>query len=57
MRWLTPNGLLLFSTNKKKFKISEKISSDYSVKETTAQTIPEDFKNSAIHKSFEIRKK
>jgi len=55
MKWLTIDGTLLFSTNKKRFKLDEHLSAKYSVKETTALSIPEDFKNSAIHKSYEIK--
>lgn len=57
LKWLTPNGVMLFSTNKKKFKLAEDLLSEFKIQETTGLTIPEDFKNSAIHKSFEIRKK
>lgn len=54
-KWLTKDGLLLFSTNKKKFKLSQKIMESFKVKETSSQSIPLDFKNSSIHKSYQIR--
>lgn len=56
-KWLTKEGTLLFSTNKKKFKLEEEIQSEFLVKETTGLSIPQDFKNSAIHKSYQIKKR
>lgn len=57
LKWLSPKGVMFFSTNKKKFKLDEQLINDYKCIETTQFTIPEDFKNTAIHKSFEIRMK
>jgi 23S rRNA G2069 N7-methylase RlmK/C1962 C5-methylase RlmI len=54
---LSENGTLFFSTNSRKFKLKPAlISKDVSVKEITHQTLPEDFKDSKIHKSFLITK-
>jgi 23S rRNA (cytosine1962-C5)-methyltransferase len=54
---LSEKGQLFFSTNSRKFKLKpELISKELTVKETTFQTIPEDFKGSKIHKSFLITK-
>ncbi len=41
---LTPEGLLFFSTNFRKFKIDRKRLSGYKLTNITAKTIPEDFK-------------
>ncbi len=54
-KWLTKDGLLLFSTNKKKFKLSHKVMESFQVRETSSQSIPQDFKNSSIHKSYQIK--
>ncbi len=55
MNWLTKDGILLFSTNKKKFKLSDELSKRFSIKDTSALSIPQDFKNSSIHKSYQIK--
>lgn len=53
------NGLLLFSTNFRKFTMSPVIENSFLVKETTNETIDIDFKDRKypIHRSFEIRRK
>lgn len=56
LKALKPEGLLLFSTNKRKFKISPQLSNFARYKETTSETIPQDFHDRQIHTSFEIRK-
>ncbi|MGZ3772515.1 MAG: class I SAM-dependent methyltransferase [Pseudobdellovibrionaceae bacterium] len=57
MSMLAPNGLLYFSNNKRKFKISEKILSTYTVRDISEETIPQDFHDKKIHNCFEIRMK
>lgn len=57
MQMLTPEGVLYFSNNKRKFKISPEIAAAYSVKDITAETIPQDFHDQKIHHCFEIRRK
>lgn len=55
MRLLESDGLLLFSTNKKGFKLSDRISSRYTIKDISRDTIPEDFKRRpGIHRCWEI---
>jgi len=44
MKRLSPEGMLFFSTNFKKFKIDRKGLADFSLANITARTIPEDFK-------------
>ena len=52
---LNAAGTLIFSTNKKGFKLSEEVKKRYRVKDITEQTIPEDFKRRPkIHQCFEI---
>ena len=56
MKLLNKNGLLLFSTNKKGFKLSDSTSSQYAVNDITRETISEDFKRRpGIHRCWEIR--
>ncbi len=56
MQRLSQNGLLIFSTNFRKFSLSEELSQEFDVLEITEQTIPRDFKQKGhIHRSFEFR--
>ena len=56
MNLLSEDGLLLFSTNRKGFKMDEEVSQLFDVKDITAETIPEDFKRRPkFHQCFEIR--
>ncbi len=55
MKRLAPGGLLIFSNNKKKFKLSEDLKSKFDCRDITEKTIPFDFHNQSIHKCFEIR--
>ncbi len=54
---LAPEGLLLFSTNFRKFKLDAEALSDLSVADITPQTIPQDFERDArVHRCYEIRR-
>jgi 23S rRNA (cytosine1962-C5)-methyltransferase len=56
MKALKPGGVLFFSTNFRKFRIRFPEPGDQAtVKEITARTIPEDFRNKWIHACYEIR--
>jgi len=56
MNLLARDGLLLFSTNRRGFKLAEATGQSYSVLDITHSTIPEDFKrNPKIHRCWEIR--
>jgi len=55
MKRLAPGGLLIFSNNKKKFKLSEDLKSKFDCRDITEKTIPFDFHNQSVHKCFEIR--
>lgn len=57
LKFLKPNGILYFSTNKRKFKLDPIINENYQVKITTSQTIPVDCFDQKIHHSFEIKKR
>lgn len=56
MQILTQNGLLIFTTNKRKFKLEPELKNEFRITETTKNTIPVDFHDQQIHSSFEIRK-
>jgi len=55
MKLLAPQGVLFFSNNKRKFKLSTTISSQYQVRDITEESIPQDFHDKKIHNCFEIR--
>ncbi len=55
MRLLKPDGLLLFSNNKKTFKLDPTIAQNFRVKDITLKTIPQDFQSKKIHQCYEIR--
>jgi 23S rRNA (guanine2445-N2)-methyltransferase / 23S rRNA (guanine2069-N7)-methyltransferase len=58
MARLDAEGLLIFSTNFRKFQLDDTVEEKYEVKEITAQTIPFDFsRNKKIHRCWEIRHK
>ncbi len=52
---LQPDGLLYFSTNKRNFKLSPEILSEYKVEDITALTIPNDFHDQKIHQVYTLR--
>jgi 23S rRNA (guanine2445-N2)-methyltransferase / 23S rRNA (guanine2069-N7)-methyltransferase len=53
---LAPNGLLIFSTNFRKFKLDEAGLAGLAFDDVTPATIPKDFaRNPRIHRCFEIR--
>jgi 23S rRNA (guanine2445-N2)-methyltransferase / 23S rRNA (guanine2069-N7)-methyltransferase len=56
MTLLSRDGLLLFSTNRRGFKLAQDIQRDYETRDISHATIPEDFKrNPKIHRCWEIR--
>jgi len=56
MGMLAKNGLLLFSTNRRGFKLDAEIERAFHIRDISAATIPEDFKrNPKIHRCWEIR--
>lgn len=58
MARLEPEGLLLFSTNFRKFNLDDQLGVLYEVKDITHETIPLDFKrNTKIHRCWEMRRK
>lgn len=57
MSLLAADGLLFFSNNLRSFELDGKISTEYSVKDVSKQSVPEDFRNKKIHQCWEIRHK
>jgi 23S rRNA (cytosine1962-C5)-methyltransferase/23S rRNA (guanine2445-N2)-methyltransferase / 23S rRNA (guanine2069-N7)-methyltransferase len=57
MKFLKPDGVLYFSTNKRKFKLDTALEAVFNIKNTTEKTIPQDCFDQKIHHSFEIRRK
>ena len=55
MRFLKPEGILYFSTNKRDFKLSSELASQFKIKDITASTIPIDFHDQKIHRCFQIK--
>ncbi|MBT8437065.1 MAG: bifunctional 23S rRNA (guanine(2069)-N(7))-methyltransferase RlmK/23S rRNA (guanine(2445)-N(2))-methyltransferase RlmL [Gammaproteobacteria bacterium] len=58
MKLLAADGLLLFSTNRRGFRLAEEIQQSCDVRDISHATLPEDFKrNPKIHRCWEIRNK
>jgi len=56
MNFLTRDGLLLFSTNRRGFKLADGIQQTFEARDISHLTLPEDFKrNPKIHRCWEIR--
>jgi len=57
LKLLAPSGLLIFASNKRKFKIHSEELKGWNIKDITRPTIPRDFeRNKRIHHCFEIRR-
>jgi len=55
-RLLAPAGLIVFSTNARRFKLAESLKERYAVANVSGATLPEDFaRNPRIHLCYEIR--
>ena len=56
LRRLAPGGLLLFSTNFRKFRLDAEALADLEVRDVSRSTIPKDFERDAkAHRCYEIR--
>jgi 23S rRNA G2069 N7-methylase RlmK/C1962 C5-methylase RlmI len=57
MDLLAEDGLLIFSTNYRRFELDEKVLTHNFVKDISAATLDKDFsRNKKIHRCWEIRK-
>ncbi|MEA1048766.1 bifunctional 23S rRNA (guanine(2069)-N(7))-methyltransferase RlmK/23S rRNA (guanine(2445)-N(2))-methyltransferase RlmL [Lamprobacter modestohalophilus] len=55
---LAPDGELIFSTNKRRFKLDEEALSNLDIEDISAQTIPKDFaRHPHIHRCWRIRRR
>ncbi len=55
-RLLAPGGLIVFSTNARRFRLSEPLKERYQVANVSGATLPEDFaRNPRIHLCYEVR--
>ena len=52
MQRLSHNGLLIFSTNFRKFVLSDHLVQDFNVIEITDQTLPKDFRQKKPHSNL-----
>lgn len=57
LRLLNPDGVLYFSNNKRKFKLSPEVEAIATVIDITGKTIPLDFRDKKVHHCFKITKK
>lgn len=51
---LAPGGVVYFSTNFRQFKLDEQALDDYTIRDITRRTIPEDFRNLRIHACWRL---
>lgn len=56
MRRLSRDGILIFSTNSRKFTLDTTLDSEFAVREISAETIPPDFqRNRRMHRCWELQ--
>ncbi|MFM8736076.1 MAG: class I SAM-dependent methyltransferase [Pirellulales bacterium] len=52
---LSPSGVIYFSTNFRRFHLdAERLAGRFTIREITARTIPEDFRNARIHRAWRL---
>jgi len=51
---MTPGGLVFFSSNFRRFKLAEEHLRGVTIRETSRQTVPPDFRNKRIHRTWKI---
>ena len=49
-----PGGMIFFSTNSRRFKLNEAVLEGTTFREISRQTVPEDYRNRRIHRSWRI---
>lgn len=57
LRLLTPGGVLYFSNNLRTFKLDESLAGECELREISAQTVPDDFRNKRIHRCWRMVKR
>lgn len=51
---MSPGGVIYFSTNFRRFKLDESALPQFSIREISRQTVPEDFRNRRIHRCWRL---
>jgi len=51
---IVPSGTVYFSTNFRRFHLDEDALAQYSIRDVTRQTIPEDFRNKRVHRCWQL---
>ena len=51
---MTPGGVVYFSTNFRRFKFDESALTQFTIREISRQTVPEDFRNKRIHRCWRL---
>ena len=57
MQLLSPTGTLYFSNNLRGFQLDSTLAERFNIRDLSAQSVPEDFRNRKIHQCFRIQKK
>lgn len=57
MALLAPGGTLYFSNNLRSFVLDQRLAEDYHIRDISAQSVPEDFRNRKIHQCYQLKKK
>jgi 23S rRNA (guanine2445-N2)-methyltransferase / 23S rRNA (guanine2069-N7)-methyltransferase len=55
MNLLTRDGILVFSTNYRKFQLDVELEEEFVVREITEQTLPQDFQGRGMHRCWRFR--
>jgi len=56
LRHMSPNGLIFFSNNFRRFKLDAEAIASSQIREISKHTVPEDFRNRRIHRCWRIAK-
>ena len=54
MAHIARGGIVFFSTNHWRFKLDETALGDYTFRDITRQTVPEDLRNQRIHQRWQL---
>ncbi|RQO76976.1 SAM-dependent methyltransferase [Aquitalea sp. FJL05] len=57
MALLAPGGTLYFSNNLRSFVLDERLAEDYHIRDISALSVSEDFRNRKIHQCYQLKKK
>lgn len=54
MALLAPGGCIF--NNLRSFKLDERLAEDYVIRDISAQSVPEDFRNRSIHQCWQVQR-